>query len=104
MVKEGILGELKKMKGGTTAGIDDVVVEVLKNEGISITDWLLRIFNRYMEPGIVPEEWKVACIVPIHKKKGDRRECVSYRRIIILSIHGKIYGRILICRVMESTK
>ena len=45
--------------------MSDVVAEMLKNGGISTTDWLLRIFNRGMEIGVVPNDWKVACIVPI---------------------------------------
>ena len=54
-----------------------------------------------MESGVVPNEWKGGCIVPIYKGKGDRREYGNYRGICI---SGKIYGRVLISRVMESTK
>ena len=49
VVREEIMGVLKKMKGGKEAGMDDIVVEMLKNGSISITDWLLRIFNKCME-------------------------------------------------------
>ena len=34
------------MKRGKAADMDGIVVEMLKNGGISITDWLLRIFNK----------------------------------------------------------
>ena len=54
--------------------------------------------------GVVPEDWEVACIVPVYKGKGDRRDCANYRGISILSIPGKIYGRVLISRVIKSTK
>ena len=57
-----------------------------------------------MESGVLPEDWKAACIVPVYKGKGDRRDCANYRGISILSIPGKIYGRVLINRVIESTK
>ena len=43
-----------------------------------------------MESGVVQEEWKVACIVPIYKGKGDRREYANSRGISILSIPGKV--------------
>ena len=94
MVREEIMGALKKMKGGKAAGMDGIVVEMLKKGGISIIDWLLRIFNKCMESGVVPEDWKAACIVPLYKGKGDRRDCANYRGISILSIPGKIYGRV----------
>ena len=53
------MGALKKMKSGKSAGMDGIVVEILKNGSISITDWLLRIFNNCMESGAVPEEGSV---------------------------------------------
>ena len=83
------------MKNGKATGMDGIVVEILKNGGISIIiDWLLRIFNKCMESGVAPEGWKAACIVPVYKGKGDRRNCANYRGIDILSIPGKIYGRV----------
>ena len=57
------------------------VLEMLKNGSISIIGRLLKIFNRCIESGIVPEEWKAACIVLIYKGKGDKRECANYRGI-----------------------
>ena len=41
---------------------------------------------------------------PVYKGKGDRRVCANYRAISTLSIPGKIYGRVLIIRVIDSTK
>ena len=38
------------------------------------------------------EDWKVACIVPVYRGRGDRTESARYRGTIILSIHGKVYG------------
>ena len=63
------------MKGGKPAGMDYIVVEMLKSGGISIIDWLLRIFSRCMEPGVIPKDWKAACIVQIYKGKVGRRGC-----------------------------
>ena len=40
----------------------------------------------------------------IRKEKGDRRECANYRGISILSIPGKIYGRVFIRRVVENNR
>ena len=40
------MGALKKIKGGKAAGMDGIVLKMLKDGGISIIDWLLRIFNR----------------------------------------------------------
>ena len=58
---------------------------------------LLRIFSKFMDSSVVPEDWKATCIVLVYKGKGDRG-------ISILSIPGKTYGRVLVSRVVESTK
>ena len=65
---------------------------------------MLSIFNKSIESGVVPEDLKAACIVPVYKGKGDRRDIANYKGISILSIPGKIYGRVLISRLEESTK
>ena len=57
-----------------------------------------------IEIGIISKDWKVSCIFPIYRWKGDRRECANYRGMSIVIIPEKIYGRIMISRVIESTK
>ena len=78
----------KKMKGGKAACMDGIVVVMLEKGGISIIDWLMRIF-KYIESGVVPEDWKSVCIVLVHKGKDDRRDWANYRGISVLSIPGE---------------
>ncbi len=42
--------------------------------------------------------------VPLYKGKGSRNECGSYRGISLLSVPGKVYGRIFTERLMEVTE
>ncbi len=49
------------------------------------------------------EDWRKAIIVPIYKGKGKREECNNYGGISLLSVPGKIYGRILNERMMKVT-
>ncbi len=62
------------------------------------------ICERAWKKGEVPDDWKKANIVPLYKGKGSRRECSSYREINLLSVPGKVYGRILTERLMEVTE
>ena len=43
------------------AGMDGIAVEMLKSRDIRITGQVLRIFNKCMESGLVPEDWKRMC-------------------------------------------
>ena len=57
---------------------------MLKSGGISITDWLLRIFNICMEPCVVPQDWKALCIVPYTRGK------VTEENVLIIKEY--VYG------------
>ncbi len=65
---------------------------------------MLLICERAWKEGEVPDDWKKAIIVPLYKGKGSRSECSSYRAISLLSIPGKVYGRVLTERLMEVTE
>ena len=93
-----------KTKSGKAAGLDGVCAEMLKRGGRAVREWLRRVFNVCYEDGRVPEDWRKACIVPIYKGKGCKMECRNYRGISLLSIPGKIYGRIIIQRIMRATE
>ena len=53
---------------------------------------------------IVPLDWVIACMVPLYKGKRDVHECSNFRGISLLSVVGKVYGRILINRSRDKTE
>lgn len=101
---EEVQEAVREMKAGKAPGLDGCVVECLKCGGVKIIEWLVRVLNVCFESGIVPVDWVSACIVPLYKGKGDKYECTSYRGISLLSVVGKVYGRILIKRVRGCTE
>ena len=54
--------------------------------------------------GVVPIDWGGVCIVPLYKGKCDKCECSNSRGISLLSVVGKLYGRVLIERVRAGTE
>ncbi|VDP49614.1 unnamed protein product, partial [Soboliphyme baturini] len=47
-----------------------------------------------MIAGKTPADWRTGVIVPVFKK-GDHKECSSYRGITLLSLPGKVYAKVL---------
>ena len=43
-------------------------------------------------------------MVPLYKGKGDVHECSNFRGISLLSVVGKVYGRILVNRIRDKTE
>ena len=89
------------MKSGKAPGLDGFRVECLKKGGIAVLEWLVRLLNLSFDMGVVPMDWRDACIVPLYKGKGDKCECSNSRGISLLSVVGKLFGRVLIKRVTE---
>ena len=63
---------LNETKGGKAHGMDDVRVEMLKEGGVTVLEWLVRVFNIILcfMLSIVPVDWVTACMVPFYKVKG----------------------------------
>ena len=53
---------------------------------------------------VVSVDWVIACMVPLYKGKGDVHECSDFRGISLLSVVGKVYGRVLINRIGDKTE
>src|ERR1700755_879090 len=102
--REEVKVAVEKLKKGKSAGMDGIYGEMIRVRKGVIVDWLVRMFNVCWGEGKVPQEWQDACIVPIYKGKGDKMVCKNYRGISLLSVVGKIYGRVLVSRVKELTK
>ena len=52
----------------------------------------------------VPEEWRKATIVLLHKMKDKKSECNSYRGICMLSLPGKVYRTVVTEKLMDVTE
>ena len=104
ITKEEVERALKATKAGKAPGVDGVRAEMMKEGGASAVEWMVRMFNVCFISSVVPVDWMCACIVPLFKGKGDVYECGNSRGISLLSVAGKVYGRILINRIRDKTE
>jgi hypothetical protein len=58
----------------------------------------LNFLNVCWNYGDIPEEWRTAIVIPIHKK-GDRNNPDNYRDISLLNTGYKIYSKIIAKRL-----
>ena len=56
------------------------------------------LFNKSLDEGVLPEEWKLANIVPVNKK-GERECTDNYRPISLLPIVSKVLERCVFCNI-----
>ena len=94
---------IRSFANGKVVGPDGVSVEVFKvtlNGDLALRRRLLDIVVRIWRGGEVPQQWKDAIIMVLHKKK-DRTECGNYRGISLVAHAGKILLKIIARRLSE---
>ena len=83
---------IRSLANGKAVGPDGVSVELFKitlNGDPTLRRRLVDIVDRIWRGGEVPQQWKYAIIMVLHKKK-DRTECGNYRGISLVAHAGKI--------------
>ena len=62
---------------------------VLREVAEQVSEMLTDIFNRSLESGQVPEDWRVVNVTPLFKK-GSREELENYKPVSLTSVVGKV--------------
>ena len=90
--EDTIIKVLDKIKVNKTPGPDRIAPRVLKEVKHQISKPLSIIFNKSLNLGKVPRDWKLANVTPI-QKKGSKSLPSNYRPISLTSV---------VCKVMET--
>ena len=83
---------LKNINPSKAAGPDGIHGMVLKNCAPSLAKPLTIMFNISFVTGIIPDDWKLASVVPIHKK-DEKGSVENYRPISLTSLIMKIFEK-----------
>ena len=97
---EGILKLLKNLKPGKAAGPDKLKPRLLQELCNEIAPVLQIIFERSLQTGKIPSDWRKALVAPIFKK-GDKSSAANYRPISLTCILCKVLEHIIASNVVE---
>ena len=87
------------LKYNKAAGIDDVLVEQLKNLGPRAHKWLQIMLRKCLTENKIPKHWRQSKIIAILKPGKDSAIPKSYRPISLLCNTYKLYERMILNRV-----
>lgn len=87
-------------KIGSSSGINNVNLQVLKDSLEVTGDYLLGIINDSLEQGKFPSSWKQSTVVPIPKVAGTTK-AEEYRPINMLPIYEKVLEIIVKDQLLE---
>ena len=85
---------IQRLKSGIAAGVDGVIVEMLKTAEQEITPFLTKYFNVLFSSSQFLSERTKAIIIPLHEK-DDVNSPDNYRGISFLSVVSKVYTHII---------
>ena len=87
------------LRNSYSKGYDNLSVDIIKNCSTQLARPLSIIFNKSIENGTVPDELKVAKIIPIYKSE-DKKLISNYRPISVLPVFSKILEKVLYNRLL----
>ena len=76
---------LSMTKTSKATGHDRISPKLLKDCADIVAESLTVIFNKSIEIGVFPDDFKVACVSPIHKS-GSKSESSNYRDLYQFSL------------------
>ena len=92
VTRDEVVCLLERINVNKSCGPDNIHPLVLQKTAKAASHPLTLIFNRSLETGEVPDDWRTANVTPIHKK-GDKTDPSNYRPVSLTS---------QVCKVMES--
>jgi len=99
--KAEIRKAINALKNGKAAGPDEIPAEAIKADMETAVDMLHSLFSKIWEEEKVPAQWSEGIIIKL-PKKGDLGNCNNYRGIMLLSVPGKVFNRVLLERMKEA--
>ena len=91
---------LDSLKTTSSPGPDEIHSRVLKEAAGQIAKPLTILFQKSLDTGSLPEDWKLGTVVPIFKK-GNRQEPCNYRPVSLTAIPCKVFEKLIRDCIME---
>ena len=94
---------VKQLKNMKAPGFDSIFNLVLKKQSDRFFQHLANIFNKCLQIGYFPTNWKLGKVIPILKPQKDPTSPKSYRPISLLSSLSKLFEKVIYSRLLQFT-
>ncbi|XP_014213600.1 uncharacterized protein LOC106643113 [Copidosoma floridanum] len=103
LMEEEVIMAINSLKKRKAAGCDDILNEVWKHSGPKLSKRLMFMLKKIWAGEGLPEDWKLAVVVPLYKK-GDVNEEKNCRGISLLPTSYKVYTEVLRYRLVREVE
>ena len=91
------------MKKGKSAGVDNILAELVKAGGGDVISTVMAICNKIWQTGEWPTPWTQSLVITL-PKKGNLQLCQNYRTISLISHPSKVMLKIILNRLKPQTE
>ena len=91
---------LLELNPNKAAGPDGIDTRTLKECAKELAPLLYQVYRKSMDTAEVPDQWKEAHVVPIHKNNGSKAIMGNYRPVALTSVLCKVFEKILCAIIM----
>jgi hypothetical protein len=96
----GVRSLLRKINEHKACGPDNLPARILKELADEITQFLTKIFQKTIDTGELPLDWKSGNVTAVYKK-CERYTPGNYRQIALTSLCCKIQEHILVSSILN---
>ena len=97
MTPQKVMECLKEMKIKNCEGYDRIPLRILKEGAQVLAGPLSVLFGKVYDTKEIPEQWKIAKVIPLHKK-GPKHDISNYRPISNLCSISKVFEKLILKR------
>ena len=94
VTNEQVLNKLNALQQHKATGHDNIPAKFLKDSASTVAPFITHIVNLSITQGKVPQDLKIAKVIPLHKK-GSKLDPANYRPISILNTISKVVEKIV---------
>ena len=88
------------MRSSNATGLDEIPAKYLKDGSSVISKLLTHIINVYITTGSIPDDLKMARIVPLYKI-NSKTHVGNYRPISVLSVISKVFEKVVFMQLSD---
>jgi len=94
MTEDKVAECLNELKIKNSKGYARIPMRILKDGASILRNLLSALFGRIYKGKEIPKQWKVAKIIPLHKK-GNKQDVANYRPISNLCLVSKVFQKMI---------
>ena len=98
---ETLTKNLKSLNISKASGPDGINARILRETADQLAPALKIIFEKSLDEGVLPHQWKEAHVVALFKK-GAKRDANNYRPVSLTAICGKLLEKIVRDNIVKS--